>query len=196
MTAIASLVAPRRVSVRYVLSSAARRGVQSGVRVAIRLAFVAVALVAIAPVVVVALGYQPTFVRTGGSQPTIDAGDVVVNEVVAQSAVQVGDIVTYTNSATAAGVTERVLEVHQEADAYSFTTNSTSAETPPWSPAVNDEVTRVAFRLPALDNAIDEATSPAARDAVVPAGVAILFLFLLQRGWVAFRSRRAQARYW
>ncbi len=192
MTAITSLVAPRqRTSARYALSRFAQRCL----RIAIRSTFVLLALVAIAPVVLVAFGYQPTFVHTDGAPPSIDRGDVVLHEVVAQSAVRVGDVITYTDAEGSAAVTERVLDVQQSLGQYSFTTDSTGPQNPAWSPVANEEVARIAYRLPALDNVIDEATSPAARDAFAPAGTAILFLLLVQRGWAAYQAHRTQAGY-
>lgn len=192
MTAITSLEArQQRTSTRYALSRFAQRCLH----IAVRSTFLLLALVAIAPVVLVAFGYQPTFVHTDGAPPAIDRGDVVLAQVVAQSAVRVGDVITYTDGEGSGAVTERVLGVQQSLGQYSFTTDSTGPQNPAWSPVAGEEVARIAYRLPALDNVIDEATSPAASDAFAPAGAAILFLLIVQRGWAGFQAQRTQAGY-
>ena len=63
-------------------------------RIVIRVAFALGVAAALAPVALVVLGFQPTLVQTDSMQPGMNDGDIVINEVVTQSAVRVGDIVT------------------------------------------------------------------------------------------------------
>jgi signal peptidase I len=177
---------------RYALGGFAWRGVRIAIRAALALGVAA----ALAPVALVVLGFHPTLLRTDALQPGMDEGDIVINEVVAQSAVRAGDIVTYTEATTSEAVTERVVEVHQDDDAFVFTTSGATRELPVWSPPSNEQITRVAYRVPALDDAVDQATLASTRVELVPAGLAILGLAILLRAVAAIRSRRALARFW
>jgi len=150
--------APRRRSLplRYAVGGSVRRVLWF----LIKGAFALVVCVALAPVVLVALGYQPAIFSSDSMKPAIAAGDIVVNEIVSPSAVRVGDVVTFSDSAQGGRfLTERVLDVGESRDGYSFTTRGDAAPNPrQWSIPVEEPVTRVAFQAPGVGRTVTPAT--------------------------------------
>jgi len=170
--------APRPTRLRYALGWRINRGL----RIAIKALLVVAALVAVSPIVLVAFGYQPTLVRTDGMAPTLAEGDVIITESLPPAAVEVGDIITFTDAARGGeAFTERVLVVGEDEGAYAFATKGDAREqTHLWSTPEQARVTRIAYRVPGLGDPLDLAATPAAR-AVLLLGVAGVALVALVR---------------
>ncbi|MEO6317462.1 MAG: S26 family signal peptidase [Acidimicrobiales bacterium] len=194
MTAVAQLVAPRRaLPIRYVVGAQVRRGIG----LLIKAAFALAVLAALAPVALVILGYQPSILHTAAMEPTITSGDVVINEGISPGAVRVGDVVTHSNGTGDGSITERVLTVEEVVSGYAFTTMAdTGGATTRWLILANDEVTRVAFEVPALGQALAEGKAFAAGSTLAPAAMGLLLAIVLVRTGAAIRNRRGHARFW
>ncbi len=179
MTAITHRLAPwRPIRPRYVLRSYASRWL--GLMI-----WPALGLAAAAPVALILLvtgDYRPMVVNTDSMQPALENGDVIVNEVVAPAEIKVGDIVAYSDDLRGGAViTERVLEVSEQAGAYSFaTTGDSSSRVEHWSIDQSGSVGRVAYRAPGLGRWLAAATSGLPGAALL-AGITILVIGVLAR---------------
>lgn len=194
MTAVAQLIAPRRaLPIRYVISAQVRRGI----RLLIKAAFALTVLAALTPVALVILGYRPSILQTTAMEPTITSGDVVIYESIAPGAVRVGDVVTHSDGTGEGSITERVLGVDGVLTGYAFTTKADAGEaTTRWSMLANDKVTRVAFEVPALGQALADTKSFAAGDTLAPAAIGLLLASVLLRQASSYGNRRVHARFW
>ena len=105
-------------------------------------------LVPVALIVMVTGDYRPMVVNTDAMAPTLQEGDVVINEVVSPAEVQVGDIVTYVDSLRGeAAIIERVTAVSESAGQYSFTTKGdASPRVEEWKVSAGDSIGRVRFQ--------------------------------------------------
>jgi signal peptidase len=172
--------APRSTRVRYALRWHASRGVRLVITTLLLLAAVA----ALAPVVLVALGYQPTMIRTDAMAPAIADGDIVVNETRYPDGIEVGDVITFSDASRAGQTfTERVVTVAHYGEAFAFsTTGDASGTTHAWSIPEQERVTQVAFHLPVLRQPVALAGTLAHNPLlVVGAAGALLVLLGLRR---------------
>lgn len=146
MTAIShALPVARPARVRPVIGARARR-ILCGLAV---WAALGVALVIpVALIVLVTGDYRPMVVNTDAMAPTLQQGDVVINEVVAPSEVRVGDIVTYVDSLRGdAAIIERVTEVRESAGQFSFSTKGDASDrVEQWNVSAADSIGRVRFQ--------------------------------------------------
>jgi signal peptidase I len=172
--------APRSTRLRYAVRWHASRGV----RLAITALLLTAAAAALAPVVLVALGYQPTMVHTDGMAPAMADGDVVINETQYPDGIAAGDVITFSDAARAGETfTERVVTVAHYGEAYAFSTKSDAEETThQWSVPEQERVTRVAFHVPVLRQPVAMAGTLAGRPLLlVGAAAALLALLGLRR---------------
>jgi hypothetical protein len=155
-----------------------------GLRLAIKALLVVAGVVAVAPVVLVGLGYQPTLLRTQAMQPAMAEGDIVVNESSLPSGIVAGDVITFSDADREGETfTERVIAVAPSSEGYAFATRSDSSATAhQWSIPEQQRVTRVAFHLPATSPPMALVTTLAGRPALL-AGVlaALLAMVVLRR---------------
>jgi len=171
--------APRSTRVRYAVRWHASRGV----RLAITPLLLLAAAAALAPVVLVALGYQPTLIRTDTMAPALADGDVVVNETRFPDGIVAGDVVTFSDAARDGQTfTERVVAVQAYGNGYGFTTKDDASEaTHSWSIPAEERVTRVAYHLPVLRQPVELASAVADRPLVVVGPMMVLLLTFLYR---------------
>ena len=146
MTAISHvLTTPRPARVRPIMGNRTRRLLCGlGVWAALALAV----SVPVALIVLVTGDYRPMVVNTDAMAPTLEQGDVVINEVVAPGEIRVGDIVTYVDSLRGdAAIIERVTAVSESAGQFAFTTQGdASARAEQWTVSSADSVGRVRFQ--------------------------------------------------
>lgn len=189
MAATAHLGSPRRtLPLRWVLDGYARRILRFVVKAMITLVLVGV----LAPVALVTLGYQPSFLRTDAMAPTMATGDIVIYEVVAPSAVEVGDVITFANADLGgAATTARVTAVEATGDRPTFVTKGDALdEATSVTVSAQEDITRVAYRFEGIGRAVSLPST------VVLGGVAMILAIGVIWGGTSIRSRRAAARFW
>lgn len=144
--------ASRPTRLRYAIGWRITRGL----RLAIKGALLLAAGAALTPVVLVALGYRPTVVRADTMNPAMQRGDLIVNEPLPPSSVQVGDVITFRDAERAGAVfTERVLAAGEDSGEHTFSTKGdASVEAHEWSTPGEAEVARVAYRVPVLGDPV------------------------------------------
>jgi signal peptidase I len=180
MDAVRLAAVPRPTRFRYAMGWRLTRGI----RLAIKALLVVAGLVAVAPVVLVAAGYQPSVLRTESMEPTMTKGDIVVTETVSSGAIVAGDVVTFTDSARDGDrFTERVLVVAPSTDGVAFATRSDSSPTVhQWTIPEQQRINRVAHHLPATSPAMRAVTSVADRPLLVTGVlVALLAVAVIRR---------------
>ena len=141
----------------------------------------ALAIAALAPVALIAFvttGHRPATVATDTMEPALRDGDLIVNHVVPASAVEVGDVVTYSDALRPGGVvTERVLEVRPAGDHLEFTTMADSGDhIEQWSLASEETVGLVSLRVPFLGRLLSIISVPVLSLAVLVALGGVLSL--------------------
>lgn len=130
-------------------------------RVSLRVIVVLVVALAVAPVALALLGYQPAVVDTDAMAPDVMTGDLVVNEPVAAVDVTTGDVVTFSDANRGgATFTERVVSAQPVGGSVIF---STTTDSDPvlhhWSAPSREQVDRLAYKVPG--HPMQLATSPA-----------------------------------
>jgi signal peptidase len=124
----------------------------------LRRGLVAVLLVAVVPFVVTAVpqavGAEESYVVLSGSmEPTMSAGDVVVVNAVAPSAIERGDVITFRDDRQR--VTHRVVNVTQEDGQRQFVTKGDANEEADMTPVAAESVVgRVAVVLPFIGHIV------------------------------------------
>jgi signal peptidase I len=134
-------------------------------------------LAALAPFALIFLltgAHRPIQVSTDTMAPAIEAGDVIVNEIVPASDIRAGDVVVYSDRLRdGAVIVERVVTVTEDQGTYSFETSGhTSSRVERWSMAEGDRVGRVEYRVPGLARWIGLLTSGFA-GLTLPAGLLV-----------------------
>lgn len=187
MTATAHLGTVRRtLPLRWVLHG----HVNSILRFAVKVLFAIALAVVVTPVVVVALGYQPSFLHTDAMAPAMATGDILIYETVDPAAIAVGDVVTYSDPERG-GVTTRITAVGAGDATVTFVTKADASEvTSPWTVSAQEEITRVAYRIEGAGRAVELPTAAAM------GGMALVLIIGVIWGGTSIRSRRAAARYW
>jgi signal peptidase I len=189
MAVTAHLGSPRRtLPLRWAIHGYVR-GV---LRVAVKAMFAVVLIGALAPVALVAFGYQPSFLRSDGMAPTMATGDIVIYELVDPASVRVGDIITFANADQGGDpTTARVTEIAATGDRPTFVTKGDAGDTTtPWTLNAQEQVTRVAYHFEGLGRALTLPSTAAL------GGLALILAIGVIWGGTSIRSRRAAARYW
>ena len=171
------------------LHLALRRVVHRVVHTVIWGAIAVAAVVAVAPVVLVALGYQPAVVHTDEARPTLQRGDVVVNEAVRPVEVHPGDLVTYPDpDQPGRALTATVVEVVEYGDVHAFTTTTApGAAEEHWSIPSSSTVTRLVYRVPGVGHALTSAGGALTAGPIVPTLLVLAMAALLVRRSAARR---------
>jgi signal peptidase len=97
-----------------------------------------------------AIGDRPHTVLTGSMEPTIAAGDVVVDEQIAPTAARVGDVVTFRDPEDQSRlITHRVRSIRRQGSHLWFVTQGDANNTTEhWRVAADGQLGRVAYTVP------------------------------------------------
>ncbi|HSS34192.1 MAG TPA: signal peptidase I [Solirubrobacterales bacterium] len=123
------------------------RQIANGFGWAFLVAGVALAVAVAGPL---AIGDHPRTDLTGSMEPTIAAGDVVINEQISPSEASVGDIVTFRDPEDQSReLTHRVVRVHRSGGHYWFVTRGdANTGTEHWRIAAGGEIGRLVYIVP------------------------------------------------
>ena len=168
------------------------RATHSRVRTAGRAVAIIAAALILVPIVAVAVGYQPAIVAAPSPSPGIDKGDIVLNKVVPPADVQVGDIITYLPAPGSAKVTGVVAQATATTGTYSFRLEGTPSDSPAWSPAAQQNVTRVALRLAFLDRLLRHISPYVADNPDLTLGIWVASILLLGGVWMALAAHEPE----
>lgn len=97
-----------------------------------------------------AFGARPHTVLTGSMEPTIDAGDVVIDERISPTEAEVGDVVTFRDPEDQSRlITHRVRSIRRAGSHLWFVTQGDANNTTQhWRIAADGELGRVAYTVP------------------------------------------------
>lgn len=105
----------------------------------------------VAVTVPAAFGLHPMTVLTGSMRPTIQPGDMVVDEPISPSQIRVGDIVTFREPHGTRTITHRVREVSISEGQARVTTRGDANDTvEKWQVPVTGSVGRVVYQVPKI----------------------------------------------
>ncbi len=113
-------------------------------------ALAAAVLLALAVALPLAFGDRPYTVLTGSMEPTIAAGDVVIDERISPTDAQVGDVVTFRDPEDQAKlITHRVRSIHRTGSHLWFITQGDANNTTErWRIVADGELGRVVYKVP------------------------------------------------
>lgn len=116
---------------------------------------VAAAALILAVALPLALGDRPHTVLTGSMEPTISAGDVVIDARISPLDARVGDVVTFRDSEDRSKlITHRVKRIRHGGSHLWFTTQGDANNTTEhWRIAANGELGRVVYAIPWIGHA-------------------------------------------
>lgn len=109
-----------------------------------------------------AFGARPHTVLTGSMEPTIAAGDVVIDERIPPTAAAVGDVVTFRDPEDQSRlITHRVRSIRRQGSHLWFTTQGDANNTTEhWRIAADGELGRVAYAVPWVGHVAVVARTP------------------------------------
>ncbi len=118
-------------------------------------ALAVVVLLALAVAGPLAVGDRPHTVLTGSMEPTIAAGDVVVDEQIAPTSAQVGDVVTFRDPEDQSRlITHRVRSIRRAGSHLWFVTQGDANNTTErWRVAADGQLGRVVYTVPWVGHA-------------------------------------------
>ena len=132
----------------------------------------------------VAFGLRPMTVLTGSMRPTIQPGDMVVDERVPASQIRVGDIVTYQEPHGNRTITHRVRKVEISEGQARVTTRGDANDTvEKWVIPVTGDVGRVVYRVPKIGYPVTWSHTRNGRLAMVSVPALLLTIMALLRIW-------------
>ena len=131
------------------------------------------------------LGHRSFVVMSGSMEPTISAGDVVIDEQVSPLEIKAGDVITFrAPDGETSLITHRVRDVTLEGSWVAFVTKgdaNNSSER--WSIPADGVLGRVLYKLPKVGYVLAYARSPWARVVLVLVPVLALAAHALRRIW-------------
>jgi signal peptidase I len=138
----------------------------------------------LAATVPMAFGKRPLTVLTGSMRPTIEPGDMVVDERVPASQLRVGDIVTYQEPHGTRTITHRVREVTiSEGQARVVTRGDANDTVEQWQVEATGEVGRVVYTLPKIGYPVTWSHTREGRLGLVSVPALLLAVWALMRIW-------------
>ena len=142
-----------------------------------------------------AFGLQPMTVLTGSMRPTIQPGDMVVDERVPASQVRVGDIVTFQEPHGTRTITHRVRKVSISEGQARVTTRGDANDTiEKWQIPVDGEVGRVAYTVPKIGYPVTWSHTRNGRLALVSIPALLLAIWAMVRIWRSSDEGEPQGR--
>ncbi|MEK6252320.1 MAG: signal peptidase I [Actinomycetota bacterium] len=138
----------------------------------------------VAVTVPAAFGLRPMTVLTGSMRPTIQPGDMVVDERIPPSQIRVGDIVTFQEPHGTRTITHRVRDISiSEGQAHVTTRGDANDTVEKWQVPVTGNVGRVAYTVPKIGYPVTWSHTRNGRLALVSIPALILAFWAMLRIW-------------
>ena len=138
----------------------------------------------IAVTVPAAFGLHPMTVLTGSMRPTIQPGDMVVDEPISPSQIRVGDIVTFREPHGTRTITHRVREVSISEGQARVTTRGDANDTvEKWQVPVTGSVGRVVYEVPKIGYPVTWSHTRNGRLALVSIPALMLAMWAMVKIW-------------
>jgi signal peptidase I len=131
-----------------------------------------------------AFGMRPMTVLTGSMRPTIQPGDMVVDERISPSQVRVGDIVTFQEPHGTRTITHRVRDITiSEGQAHVTTRGDANDTVEKWQVPVTGNVGRVVYQVPKIGYPVTWSHTQTGRLALVSIPALILAVWAMLKIW-------------
>jgi signal peptidase I len=132
----------------------------------------------------VAFGLHPMTVLTGSMRPTIQPGDMVVDEPISPSQIRIGDIVTFQEPHGTRTITHRVRKISvSEGQAHVTTRGDANDTVEKWQVPLTGRVGRVVYQVPKIGYPVTWAHTPQGRLGLVSVPAMILAVWAMLRIW-------------
>lgn len=138
----------------------------------------------VAVTVPAAFGLHPMTVLTGSMRPTIQPGDMVVDEPISPSQIRVGDIVTFREPHGTRTITHRVRQVSISEGQARVTTRGDANDTvEKWQVPVTGSVGRVVYQVPKIGYPVTWSHTRNGRLALVSIPALMLAMWAMVKIW-------------
>jgi signal peptidase I len=138
----------------------------------------------VAVTVPVAFGLHPMTVLTGSMRPTIQPGDMVVDEPISPSQIRVGDIVTFREPHGTRTITHRVRDISISEGQARVTTRGDANDTvEKWQIPVTGSVGRVVYMVPKIGYPVTWSHTRNGRLALVSIPALVLAMWAMVKIW-------------
>jgi signal peptidase len=138
----------------------------------------------VAVTVPVAFGLHPMTVLTGSMRPTIQPGDMVVDEPISPSQIRVGDIVTFREPHGTRTITHRVRDISISEGQARVTTRGDANDTvEKWQVPVTGSVGRVVYEVPKIGYPVTWSHTRNGRLALVSIPALVLAMWAMMKIW-------------
>jgi signal peptidase I len=132
----------------------------------------------------VAFGLHPMTVLTGSMRPTIQPGDMVVDQSISPSQIRVGDIVTFRDPHGTRTITHRVREVSISEGQARVTTRGDANDTvEKWQVPLTGTVGRVVYQVPKIGYPVTWSHTRNGRLAMVSIPALLLAIWAMAKIW-------------
>jgi signal peptidase len=140
--------------------------------------------IVIAPIPLAAAGFHPFAVQGHSMVPSIRSGDAIITRMVEPASLHVGDVVTFSaREAQGRSFTHRVVNATRRGQTFHFETKGdASTNSEHWSIDADEQVGRLAVRLPRVGFVARLLSGPIARLGLVLLLVALMFQPTVQGG--------------
>jgi signal peptidase I len=130
------------------------------------------------------IGLRPMTVLTGSMRPTIQPGDMVVDERISPSQLRVGDIVTFQEPHGTRTITHRVRKLTiSEGQAHVTTRGDANDTVEKWQVPTKGSVGRVVYTVPKIGYPVTWSHTGPGRLAMVSIPALILAIWAMMRIW-------------
>jgi signal peptidase len=132
----------------------------------------------------VAFGLHPMTVLTGSMRPTIQPGDMVVDQSISPSQIRVGDIVTFRDPHGTRTITHRVREVSISEGQARVTTRGDANDTvEKWQVPLTGSVGRVTYQVPKIGYPVTWSHTRNGRLAMISIPALVLAIWAMVKIW-------------
>jgi signal peptidase len=138
----------------------------------------------VAVTVPVAFGLHPMTVLTGSMRPTIQPGDMVVDQAISPTQVRVGDIVTFREPHGTRTITHRVRDITiSEGQAHVTTRGDANDTVEKWQVPVTGSIGRVVYQVPKIGYPVTWSHTRNGRLALVSIPALVLAMWAIVKIW-------------
>jgi signal peptidase I len=129
-------------------------------------------------------GLKPMTVLTGSMRPTIQPGDMVVDQPIPATEIKVGDIVTYQDPDGSRTITHRVRSISiSGGQAHVVTKGDANNTVEKWQIPIAGKVGRVAYTVPKIGYPVTWSHTPSGRIALISIPALLLAIWALLKIW-------------